>query len=147
MADCVRLAETVPEQYRTAAFRELLRHSLMANSGLQKGANAAIAGEASAASELNVEVLAKILTSAPGYDLRILAAVRILELESAEIPQLVQVPFVFRRYRVKAPANLSRDAGKLIRRGLLLEHGRAGGRVQLGIGVQGLSELEQYGRP
>jgi len=143
---CVALAETLPERYRDAGFSEFLRYALRRNehSGVASQP-ASSSGVPSEESSHSVAALAKLLTTSTSNDQRILAAARILELEGEQAPLLSDLPIVFRRFRVKAPGNISRDAAKLIHRGALLEHGRDGRRVRIVLSNQGLTELAQRG--
>ncbi|HEV2738804.1 MAG TPA: hypothetical protein VGU66_09515 [Candidatus Elarobacter sp.] len=142
--ECVRLADSVPERYREPAFAVLLRHALLHNGTVREDPSLKPAKHPGSrdGESLELDALAQILVTADAYDRRILAAVRILELERGGEALLSDLPAIFKRYRVKPPGNISRDVSKLIRRGVLLEHGRDGRRVRIALSNQGLSELQ-----
>jgi hypothetical protein len=132
----IDLAEAIPERYREALFKHLLSREDAAPLVPPVSAS----GPPQSRPEVSsADAYASLLTESSRGETRLLAA--IATLEGSDGVSLSDLPDLYKRYRVKPPANMSRDVSALIKKRLVIELSRDGRSPRVAVTMDGKGHL------
>jgi len=123
------IADQVPDRYRIPLFVHLLSSSNPDEDVSQT--NSAPARFTMPTSDRVRSDIGQVFRESAKSEMRMLAAIHIGELEASGPVATSSLNEIYKRHRVKPPANISRDVATLIRRGLVLENHRGVNRTVL----------------